>query len=115
MIGQKLAKSSLFLFSKCQDAPSRHLCADILVYEFMVNGSLDDHLYPPKAGALSGPDGSQTRFLDWPTRMKIALGAAKGLAFLHEVRSFVCWKQSPFWASFNDSQNFGPVEFSVLQ
>lgn len=44
----------------------------LLVYEYMPNGSLGDHLYNKMAG-----------FLDWSTRFKIALGAAKGLAYLH--------------------------------
>ncbi|KAK7300104.1 hypothetical protein RJT34_10938 [Clitoria ternatea] len=55
-------------------------CADgdqrILVYEYMVNGSLEDHLLelPPNRKPL-----------DWRTRMNIAAGAAKGLEYLHEV------------------------------
>ncbi|XP_076917459.1 serine/threonine-protein kinase PBL34-like [Bidens hawaiensis] len=44
----------------------------LLVYEFMPRGSLENHLF---RRALPLP---------WATRMKIALGAAKGLAFLHE-------------------------------
>jgi len=43
----------------------------LLVYEFMARGSLENHLF---RRALPLP---------WPNRMKIALGAAKGLAFLH--------------------------------
>ncbi|CAK7338434.1 unnamed protein product [Dovyalis caffra] len=54
-------------------------CADgdqrILVYEYMVNGSLEDHLLDLT------PD---RKPLDWNTRMKIAEGAAKGLEYLHE-------------------------------
>ncbi|XP_027332456.1 probable serine/threonine-protein kinase PBL23 [Abrus precatorius] len=53
-------------------------CADgdhrILVYEFMANGSLENHLLD--IGADKEP-------LDWKTRMKIAEGAAKGLEHLH--------------------------------
>ncbi|CAA7408829.1 unnamed protein product [Spirodela intermedia] len=45
----------------------------LLVYEFMPRGSLENHLF--RKGSLPLP---------WSTRMKIALGAAKGLAFLHE-------------------------------
>lgn len=44
----------------------------LLVYEFMPRGSLENHLF-----RRSFP-------LPWAIRMKIALGAAKGLAFLHE-------------------------------
>ncbi|BAT88890.1 hypothetical protein VIGAN_05253200, partial [Vigna angularis var. angularis] len=47
----------------------------ILVYEYMVNGSLEDHL-------LDLPEGAKA--LDWHTRMKIAEGAAKGLEYLHD-------------------------------
>ncbi|XP_002988311.2 probable serine/threonine-protein kinase PIX7 [Selaginella moellendorffii] len=48
----------------------------LLVYEFMPRGSLENHLF--RRAALPLP---------WATRMKIALGAAKGLAFLHEGAS----------------------------
>nr|TKS12501.1 hypothetical protein D5086_0000062820 [Populus alba] len=45
----------------------------LLVYEFMRNKSLDDHLFN-KAYPV----------LPWKTRLQIILGAAQGLAFLHE-------------------------------
>ncbi|XP_059670310.1 serine/threonine-protein kinase PBL34-like [Cornus florida] len=44
----------------------------LLVYEFMPRGSLENHLF------------RRSLPLPWSTRMKIALGAANGLAFLHE-------------------------------
>ncbi|NP_001145791.1 putative protein kinase superfamily protein [Zea mays] len=44
----------------------------LLVYEFMPRGSLDNHLF------------RRSLPLPWAIRMKVALGAAKGLAFLHE-------------------------------
>ncbi|KAK2387314.1 serine/threonine-protein kinase PBS1 [Trifolium repens] len=47
----------------------------VLVYEYMPNGSLEDHLLDLAPGKKP---------LDWKTRMKIAAGAAKGLEYLHE-------------------------------
>nr|XP_023895117.1 probable leucine-rich repeat receptor-like protein kinase At5g49770 isoform X3 [Quercus suber] len=46
----------------------------MLVYEYVSNGSLKDN--------LSGKSGFR---LDWMRRLKIALGAARGLAYLHEL------------------------------
>ncbi|XP_071924714.1 probable leucine-rich repeat receptor-like serine/threonine-protein kinase At3g14840, partial [Coffea arabica] len=47
----------------------------LVVYEYMENNSL--------ARALFGPEEQQLE-LNWPTRRKICLGIARGLAFLHE-------------------------------
>ena len=49
----------------------------LLVYELMPNRSLEDHLLGRIASKLS-----------WPLRLKIALDAAHGLAFLHEEMDF---------------------------
>ncbi|OMO70750.1 hypothetical protein CCACVL1_18670 [Corchorus capsularis] len=49
-----------------------------LVYELVPNGSLESHLH--------GVD-KETAPLDWGARMKIALGSARGLAYLHEDSS----------------------------
>ncbi|GER32589.1 serine/threonine-protein kinase [Striga asiatica] len=58
----------------------RGFCAQgkhrLLVYEYMANGSLDQWLFrKDKRGVL---------VLDWDTRYNIAVGTAKGLAYLHE-------------------------------
>ncbi|KAF8027561.1 hypothetical protein BT93_E0463 [Corymbia citriodora subsp. variegata] len=45
----------------------------ILVYEFVPNSTLEFHLH-----------GNDQPTMAWPMRMKIALGSAKGLAYLHE-------------------------------
>ncbi|KAK1428449.1 hypothetical protein QVD17_17283 [Tagetes erecta] len=44
-----------------------------LVYELVPNGSVESHLHDKQKGPL-----------DWDARLKIALGAARGLAYLHE-------------------------------
>ncbi|KAI6678937.1 hypothetical protein NL676_039733 [Syzygium grande] len=46
----------------------------LLVYEFLPNGTLKE--------SLSGKSGIR---LDWARRLKVAVGAARGLAYLHEL------------------------------
>ncbi|XP_068635270.1 probable serine/threonine-protein kinase PBL15 [Aristolochia californica] len=53
----------------------------LLVYEFMPRGSLENHLF--RRISISLP---------WATRLKIAIGAAKGLAFLHEAETPVIYR-----------------------
>ncbi|XP_062231006.1 probable serine/threonine-protein kinase PBL7 [Phragmites australis] len=63
----------LGLIGHCSEGGHR-----LLVYEFMANGGLQEHLYPNR-GSCGG-----ISKLDWDTRMRIALEAAKGLEYLHE-------------------------------
>ncbi|KAK1261884.1 Serine/threonine-protein kinase PBS1 [Acorus gramineus] len=58
------------LIGYCTDGDERLLC-----YEYMPNGSLEDHLFDL-------PPGKEP--LRWNTRMKIALGAARGVEYLHD-------------------------------
>ncbi|KAL3625298.1 hypothetical protein CASFOL_030752 [Castilleja foliolosa] len=53
----------------------------LLVYEYMPRGSLENQLF--RRFAVSLP---------WSTRMKIAIGAAKGLGFLHEAKKPVIYR-----------------------
>ncbi|KAL2458911.1 Protein kinase superfamily protein [Forsythia ovata] len=53
----------------------------LLVYEYMPRGSLENQLY--RRYSISLP---------WSTRMKIAIGAAKGLDFLHEAENPVIYR-----------------------
>ncbi|CAL5355227.1 unnamed protein product [Camellia sinensis] len=51
----------------------------ILVYEYMVNGTLVDHLYK---NSRKG-NGNEIYRLTWEDRLKICIGAAQGLDYLH--------------------------------
>ncbi|XP_013618118.1 PREDICTED: probable receptor-like protein kinase At5g15080 isoform X2 [Brassica oleracea var. oleracea] len=66
-LGNLVHPSLVKLVGYCMEEDQR-----LLVYEFMPRGSLENHLF------------RRTLPLPWTVRMKIALGAAKGLAFLHE-------------------------------
>lgn len=55
----------------------------LLVYEFMPRGSLENHLF--RRGSYFQP-------LSWNLRIKVALDAAKGLAFLHSAETKVIYR-----------------------
>ncbi|PIN24677.1 Serine/threonine protein kinase [Handroanthus impetiginosus] len=52
----------------------------ILVYEFMEKGALRDHLYSLKGESEESTLGSK---LSWDQRLRICIGAARGLDYLH--------------------------------
>ncbi|KAK6928940.1 Serine-threonine/tyrosine-protein kinase, catalytic domain [Dillenia turbinata] len=58
----------VMLLGSCSEGSNR-----LLVYEFVCNGSLDQHL-----------SNRSQQNLSWDRRIKIALGAAKGLKYLHD-------------------------------
>lgn len=61
-----------------------YCCEDehrVLIYEYMARGSVENHLF----SRVLLP-------LPWSIRMKIAFGAAKGLAFLHEAEKPVIYR-----------------------
>ncbi|KAK4425180.1 Receptor-like cytoplasmic kinase [Sesamum alatum] len=55
----------------------------LLVYEFMPRGSLENHLFRRT---------SYFQPLSWNLRIKVALGAAKGLAYLHSPEAKVIYR-----------------------
>ncbi|KAK8347392.1 hypothetical protein V6Z12_A06G013700 [Gossypium hirsutum] len=61
-------RNVVLLIGFCIDGNKR-----VLVYEYICNGSLDFHLH-----------GSNRASLDWQSRLRIAIGAARGLRYLHE-------------------------------
>ncbi|XP_024524152.1 pto-interacting protein 1 isoform X2 [Selaginella moellendorffii] len=75
MVSRLKNENVVELIGYCVDGPLR-----VLAYEFATMGSLHDILHGRKGvkGALPGP------VLDWTQRVKIVVGAAKGLKYLHE-------------------------------
>ncbi|XP_021741524.1 proline-rich receptor-like protein kinase PERK1 [Chenopodium quinoa] len=61
-------KHLVSLVGYCVTGPQK-----LLVYEFLPNKTMEFHLH-----------GKGQPVMDWPTRLKIAIGSAKGLAYLHE-------------------------------
>lgn len=64
-------KNLVRLLGFCEDC-----CEYALVYEYMNNGSLHDHLHNPQ-----NPQSSD--IMSWPARIQVALDAARGIEYLH--------------------------------
>ena len=81
----------------------------LLVYEFMPRGSLENHLFRSQfflphifiwlnfitvfeIDNIVVTGGSYFQPLSWSLRLKVALGAAKGLAFLHSAETKVIYR-----------------------
>ncbi|XP_011082990.1 probable serine/threonine-protein kinase PBL23 [Sesamum indicum] len=73
LLGRLCSPYLLLLIGYCSESNRK-----LLVYEFMANGGLQEHLYP-----ISG-NKTVSSNLNWETRLRIALEAAKGLEYLHE-------------------------------
>ncbi|CAE5957460.1 unnamed protein product [Arabidopsis arenosa] len=75
-LGQLSHPNLVLLIGYCAEGEDR-----LLVYEFMPKGSLENHLFRRGAQPLT-----------WAIRMKVAVGAAKGLTFLHEAKAQVIYR-----------------------
>ncbi|OIW19620.1 hypothetical protein TanjilG_18430 [Lupinus angustifolius] len=75
-LGQLHHPNLVKLIGYCLEGDNR-----LLVYEYMPNGSLENHLF--RKGAEPLP---------WATRIKVAIGAARGLTFLHDSKQQVIYR-----------------------
>ncbi|XP_030449570.1 probable serine/threonine-protein kinase PBL3 [Syzygium oleosum] len=75
-LGQLHHPNLVKLIGYCVEGENR-----LLVYEFMPKGSLENHLF------RRGPQP-----LSWAIRIKVAVGAARGLSFLHDAKSPVIYR-----------------------
>ncbi|KAL4304456.1 hypothetical protein GQ457_10G029400 [Hibiscus cannabinus] len=75
-LGQLHHPNLVKLIGYCVEGENR-----LLVYEFMPKGSLENHLF------RRGPQP-----LSWAVRLKVAINAARGLSFLHDLKSQVIYR-----------------------
>ncbi|KAL9678771.1 hypothetical protein QQ045_016621 [Rhodiola kirilowii] len=75
----------------------------LLVYEFMANGSLEDHLFRSEFFPLS-----------WNNRMIIALDAANGLAFIHSDEVKLIYGALKTSDILLDSKNYAKISYLGL-
>ncbi|KAK6134325.1 hypothetical protein DH2020_031948 [Rehmannia glutinosa] len=73
LLGRLRSPYLLSLIGYCSESNRK-----LLVYEFMANGGLQEHLYPMRGNRTVSSN------LNWETRLRVALEAAKGLEYLHE-------------------------------
>lgn len=90
-LGQLRHQNLVKLIGYCCEDEER-----LLVYEFMPRGSLENHLFKRISVSLA-----------WGTRLKIAIGAAKGLAFLH------CAEKPVIYRDFKTSNILLDSEFNA--
>ncbi|KAK9113982.1 hypothetical protein Syun_020779 [Stephania yunnanensis] len=95
-VSEKQFRSEMFKIGQLRHpnvVPLLGFCAvedeKLLVYKHMPNGSLFSMLH-----GNNGKMGDHCGRLDWPTRLKIGIGAAKGLAWLHNSCQPPCLHQS---------------------
>ncbi|XP_021753204.1 LEAF RUST 10 DISEASE-RESISTANCE LOCUS RECEPTOR-LIKE PROTEIN KINASE-like 1.2 [Chenopodium quinoa] len=67
----RLRNNNLVLLHGCTSHHSREL---LLVYEYVENGTVADHLYG---------ENTKSGFLPWPVRLRIAIETATALSYLH--------------------------------
>ncbi|XP_077249999.1 putative serine/threonine-protein kinase PBL3 [Tasmannia lanceolata] len=75
-LGQLHHPNLVKLIGHCSEGDHR-----LLVYEFMPKGSLENHLFK-----------RSTQPLSWQIRLRVAIGAARGLSFLHDAESQVIYR-----------------------
>lgn len=66
------------LVGYCNDGEER-----ILVYQYMTKGTLGDHLYKANRHGMGNPH------LPWELRLKVSIGAAHGLYYLHSKHRII--------------------------
>nr|CAD1822527.1 unnamed protein product [Ananas comosus var. bracteatus] len=74
-LGQLHHPNLVKLIGYCSEGDNR-----LLVYEFMPKGSLENHLF------------RRAQPLPWAIRIKVAVGTARGLSFLHDAKTQIIYR-----------------------